>query len=89
MIECIIEFIIAFVVYLIIIGSLFRTEDIDHFDDITFIVLIFAGICIASFGFDAILYLVIFRLSIIIINILISLLISAIKIFKKTIDKDK
>lgn len=89
MIKYVIEPVVTFIIYLIIIGSLFTTEDIDNFDDIVFIVLIFGGICVVSFGYDALLYLIVFRISMMILNLLISLLISAIHFFKKTIDKDK
>lgn len=83
MIKYVIEPIITFIAYLIIIGSLFKTEEIDNFDDIVFIVLIFCGICIAPFGYDALLYLIVFRISMMILNLLISLLISAIHFLKK------
>ena len=83
MIKYVIEPVVTFIIYLIIIGSLFTTEEIDNFDDIVFIVLIFGGICVASFGYDALLYLIVFRISMMILNLLISLLISAIHFFKK------
>ena len=89
MIKYIIEPVVTFIIYLIIIGSLFTTEEVDNFNDIIFIILIFAGICIASFGYDAMLYLIIFRIGMMILNLLISLLVFTINFFKKTIDKDK
>lgn len=89
MISFIIEFIVAFIVYLIVIGSIFRPDDIDQFDDIVLLVIMIVGLGIASYGFDAILYMIAFRLGLIIIRLLISLLSSAIKFFKKTTGKDK
>lgn len=89
MISFIIEFIVAFVVYLIVIGSIFRPDDIDQFDDIVLLVIMIVGLGVSSYGFDAILYMIAFRLGLIIIRLLISLLSSAIKFFKKTTGKDK
>lgn len=89
MISFTIEFIVAFIVYLIVIGSIFRPDDIDRFDDIVLSIIMIVGLGISSYGFDAVLYMIAFRLSLMIIRFLISLLLSAIKFFKKTTGKDK